>query len=49
MDLFRRVSDFMKHGPGVWYIITEAGGIRFYDGLDDPDERTEQCHVKHFR
>ena len=42
------VSDFMKHGPGVWYIIAEVRRIRFYDGIDDPDERPEQCHVKYF-
>lgn len=35
-----RISDFLIHGPGVWWKAT-ADGIMFFDGTGEEDFRDE--------
>lgn len=44
---FRRIADFLKHGPGVWYQL-EKDALMFNDGIDDPKER-EGTKLYHYR
>ena len=44
---FRRIADFIKLGPGVWF-ETCANGIIFKDGPDN-DKEQEGTNLHHFR
>jgi hypothetical protein len=31
----KRIADYIKHGPGVWYTTLENGAIVFHDSEED--------------
>lgn len=43
-----RISDFMMHGPGVWW-KEHTGGVEFLDGPEEDSSKPEGPPLHHFR
>lgn len=46
--MLKRVADFIRKGPGVWYETLADGTIIFHDSLEDSKERGPS-HLRSFR
>ena len=44
-----KISDFLKHGPDVWWKWRKDGSVEFFDAPGEPNSREQGPQLNHYR